>query len=656
MPIHLDCPHERGDLLDWHDASIWPGSLIPTSGDVTLPPNASVIIRSSITGINGTITVPATSELIIGEDTVNGIEIDASGIEVLGSFIAGSKSCRIEAPITITLHGSRPVDADRNINGTSLTAIPTYKGISVRGGTLNLHGKRYSKTWVRLAETIRPGDDTAHLQHPVNWEVGQQVVLVSTAMRDDRAWHQNEVRIITAIVADPGGVGSIITFDEPCWNTHIANEYYQGEVGLLSRTIVIQGSETDSQDSDDVDDGTYEDSERRYTVHQVRSAPNPIKNLRGFGGHIMIWADGKGFVEGVELYRMGQTNFLGRYPIHYHRLGNSCDGCYFRDSSIHKSFYRCISIHATHNLTVAENVGYDITGYCYYLEDGVEEDNTLSFNLGAHIHYLGQAPFGGGQQVTGCGSPGVDCSGLDEQSKDRILPADSTASAFYITNIHNDIVGNVASGGWAGFAFPILPFPIGASYTDSFRPSSVTAKSLDGNTAHSTGWWWGSAAAFYFGGHLYYENGLLQYDPGRGATSSNRNRRRPCLVDKCATTGSCDSWCTDDEQAWIRMTNTKTYQTAGIGLNSWSGSMEVIGIEAHDVGLSLAALEPGFWIDSLVATCRTGEVLAMPKPDARGVRGKCLAKTEFKCFSQKHYLLYSFALNLLFSFAFPYPL
>lgn len=104
------------------------------------------------------------------------------------------------------------------------------------------------------------------------------------------------------------------------------------------------------------------------------------------------------------------------------------------------------------------------------------------------------------------------------------------------------------------------------------------------------------------------------------------------------------------------MTNTKTYQTAGIGLNSWSGSMEVIGIEAHDVGLSLAALEPGFWIDSLVATCRTGEVLAMPKPDARGVRGKCLAKTEFKCFSQKHYLLYSFALNLLFSFAFPYPL
>ena len=70
------------------------------------------------------------------------------------------------------------------------------------------------------------------------------------------------------------------------------------------------------------------------------------------------------------------------------------------------------------------------------------------------------------------------------------------------------------------------------------------------------------------------------------------------------------------------MTNTKAYQTAGVGLNSWSGRMEIVGIEAHDVGLSLEALEPGFWIDSLVATCRTGEVLAMPIAAAWNVRGE----------------------------------
>ena len=31
-----------------------------------------------------------------------------------------------------------------------------------------------------------------------------------------------------------------------------------------------------------------------------------------------------------------------------------------------------------------------VTGHCYYLEDGVEEFNTLSYNLAAHIHFMGE--------------------------------------------------------------------------------------------------------------------------------------------------------------------------------------------------------------------------------------------------------------------------
>jgi hypothetical protein len=54
-------------------------------------------------------------------------------------------------------------------------------------------------------------------------------------------------------------------------------------------------------------------------------------------------------------------------------------------------------------------------------------------------------------------------------------PADVTASAFYITNIQNYVIGNAASGGWAGFAFPILHEPIGAHRNlVNIRPSSVT--------------------------------------------------------------------------------------------------------------------------------------------------------------------------------------
>ena len=300
------CPHEQGDLQNWHNASTWDGTIPRAGDDVTLPAGVSVLIDQSVSGILGTVIIPATSYLIFGE-SIDGIEINASGFDVRGNLVAGSETCRIETSITITLHGSRPGDND--INGSHATAIPTYKGIAVSGGTLSLHGKRYYNTWTRLAKAVRPGDSIVHTQNPVNWEDGQEVVIVTTAFRDDRAWHQNEVRSIVSIEADSGGVGSILALDEPLEFTHLANPSYQGEIGLLSRTIVVQGSDADSQPVYDIDDGQYQSSR---SVMGTTIAPNPSKNLLGFGGHIMIKEGGFGFVEGVELYQMGQTNFLGR--------------------------------------------------------------------------------------------------------------------------------------------------------------------------------------------------------------------------------------------------------------------------------------------------------------------------------------------------------
>jgi hypothetical protein len=120
-----------------------------------------------------------------------------------------------------------------------------------------------------------------------------------------------------------------------------------------------------------------------------------------------------------------------------------------KDSSFYRSFYRCISIHGTNGVTVSENVAYDVTGYCYYLEDGVEEENTLSFNLAAFIHAIGpETPSGAAQQTN------------VYQKNDRLtLPADVTAAGFYITNIHNNIIGNSASG---------------VSASIDFRPAVVT--------------------------------------------------------------------------------------------------------------------------------------------------------------------------------------
>ena len=172
----------------------------------------------------------------------------------------------------------------------------------------------------------------------------------------------------------------------------------------------------------------------KYHLQSFTTQPCEDKELTGFGGHIVVRNGGKGYVEGTELYRMGQTNVLGRYPMHFHLLGE-CPECYLRDSSIHRSFFRCISIHGTNATTVTENVAYDVRGYCYYLEDGVEERNTISYNLAAHIHMIGPIPWGSGQTTD-----------TFTESNRLTLPADVTASGFYITNVHNNIIGNAASG------------------------------------------------------------------------------------------------------------------------------------------------------------------------------------------------------------------
>ena len=41
-----------------------------------------------------------------------------------------------------------------------------------------------------------------------------------------------------------------------------------------------------------------------------------------------------------------------------------------------------------------------------------------------------------------------------------------------------------------------------------------------------------------------------------------------------------------------------------VGLNSWSGEMEIVGFESHDNGLSMESLASWFYIEKLLAVCR----------------------------------------------------
>ena len=557
-----------------------------------------LLTQSPLAGTYANIHVPASSELIFGEHASPSgqVSLDTTGILVEGALRAGSATCRLQTSIIITLHGSRPATPD------SATLPATFKGIVVTG-TIELHGKRLERTWSRLALPATPGSTQLYLQHVVDWTVGQQIVLTTTALKDSRDWHQNEVFSLTNVESGPNGVGTLLTLSSPVLHAHAAFDAYQAEVGVLTRSIVVQGSAADSEPSD----ASPVECSWAHSILGSQSIPCPNSYLTGFGGHLRAAGTLATLrVDGVEFYRMGQTNVLGRYPVHMHLMGEAGGmRSYVRSCSIHRSFYRCVSVHGTSKAVISSNVAYDAIGHCFYLEDGVEEENIIEYNLAAYVHFLGYPARSSNQFI-----------GDVPQTPSLLLPADVTASGFYITNPYNRIVGNAASGGWAGFSFPGLRAALKDHRGVAMSPDARPLLEFDGNTAHSTGFWWHLAGAIYFGGdlqHVSSESDELVYNPGR-ITSG----RDTCLLEPRTTGYNGGDYggkrCRPDSVAWTKMTNTKVFLVRGAGLTHWGKRSEIVSFEAHDVG-RVANIFGQVLLDKALVRCRTGHELRVPCTD-----------------------------------------
>ncbi len=397
-----DCPYDDTDVVHWSNV------LNPKAyEDVELPKGKKVLIsRCSVDQPLGQIKIPPNSQLIFADQPIH---LNVTGIEVLGKLKIGSEKCRLRSWQSITLRGSRPED---NVKG----AEPQKKGIYVKGGTLDIHSVEYYHTWSRLAVTAKPGDTYLLIQDQVNWDIGSRFFLTGTQLKDSRDWHQNEIFTVTAVKKATGLPGETyaLYLDHPVEFTHFGGDAYQAEVGLLTRRFKIQGSEFDSEPTDKQKIGC--------TSNKYASFPCPESYLTGYGGHVMMETpQAVGRVEGVEFYRMGQTNFEGRYPIHWHLVQDAGEGQYVRDSSFHRSFYKCVTIHGTNKVLASRNTAYDVIGHCLYLEDGVEEENEIEYNLHAFVHPIGMPPGNGG---TGQNLPQI------QSSKDLTTASDSAEIKF----------------------------------------------------------------------------------------------------------------------------------------------------------------------------------------------------------------------------------
>lgn len=491
----------------WSNPATWGGNPPGAQEDVNIPAGITVTLDANVEC--GGIIVSGVLEVERANRTLLCDYLVVQGED--SRFQVGTSEDRFLQNFTLTLKG---------LPGKTASMMGAKVLGAHNGGTVSIHG-RDRVEWTHLDAHAAAGATSLTLIEPVDWEVGDSILVTSTRLD----WNEAETRTITGLSADrrtfffaealayPHSGGTITktrASDGKSWTVNL-----RAEVGLLSRNVKIQGdvaSETD-----------------------------------GFGGHIMIMdmggqccaTSGRAYIEGVELYRMGQKSLIGRYPMHWHMVAEAGAGQYFKDSVVHRSFNRAITIHGTESTLVENNFCYDHIGHGLFLEDGSERFNIIRRNV-----VLGTKRPAPGEEI------------LDTDNQFDTVQNRSPAS-YWITNPNNILIDNVAAGTpgtgfW--FAFPQRPLNLSRDHPRfvDLEPYKEPLGEFRGNTAHSCGLGldindqisandtlvingeWANDGPFYFDDTTWYSNDIAIY-AGIGGRRQNVVYRNNVFSDNITT-------------------------------------------------------------------------------------------------------------------------
>ncbi|XP_041664378.1 fibrocystin-L-like [Cheilinus undulatus] len=455
------------DKADFFYIDVWSSKY--TWGGLPPPERGSFVVITKGQKILLDISTPVVKMLLIQGGTLvfdeADIELQAENILITdgGQLQVGQEGAPFQHKAIITLHG--------NLRSPEL---PVYgsKTLAVREGVLDLHGIPVPVPWTHLAQTANEGSNTLILKKAVTWKAGDEIVIASTGHRHSQK--ENEKRKIASVSAD----GKTLTLDRPLEYTHLGvtvelpdGTQFEGraEVGLLTRNVVVRGS-VDEAWQDEIKacpDGFNTGEFSTQTCFQGKFGEETGSDE--FGGCIMIHSStgntqtnqiAKGRIEYVEVTYAGQAFRLGRYPIHWHLMGDMAYSSYVRGCAIHRTFNRAVTIHNTHRLLVEHNVIFDIMGGAFFIEDGIETENILQYNLAVFV----------------------------KQSM-SLLNDDVTPAAYWVTNPNNIIRNNAAAGGTHfGFWYRMHEHPDGPSFDRNICQKKVPLGEFSNNTVHSQGW------------------------------------------------------------------------------------------------------------------------------------------------------------------------
>lgn len=380
-------------LSAWNDPATWGGSVPVAGADVVIPAGKKVLLNVDAPQLN---TLTVNGELHFADRPTT---LRSKAIIVYGAMYVGTETAPLNSNVTIVLEGeTAPV-----VRTIATIDVGSNVMVAANGGKIEMHGKDSGIMKTKLAQTANAGATSITLMDAVSWQPGDKIVLSSTVTD----WKKFDEATVASRSAD----GKTITLTGPLTYQHSStvtsftsgsetrSVEERGDVGLLTKNIKVTGASNASTTK--------------------------------FSSHTIVLANSIMKVNNVEFAYMGQENVLGKYPIHYHLVGDA-SGSYAKNTSIHHSFNRFFTVHRTNNLNIDGGVWHDSIGHGFMFEDGVEVNNRLNNILAMTIHI---PPAG-----------------------KRLRISDAVASEFWVTHPTNDLTNIIAAGGagsgvWYDFNF-----------------------------------------------------------------------------------------------------------------------------------------------------------------------------------------------------------
>ncbi len=298
----------------------------------------------------------------------SGSQCQDSGPSHTGAF---KKGIDVTNGATLELYGAKGIPQD---GGVSWTTLASPAGSSVPGAKVPPTG-------------LKTLDLTADVtQGAEGWQPGDWIVVATTTFNPE----ETEFVQIASVASNSPSPGSTIRLKQPLKYYHFGspapstgasaacadrlgnpgpNSYCDGasknygvderaEVGLISRDIELIAQ-----------------------TPPPSSAPPPATTSEHWGGEIKIH---QGFtqvaIQGVRLSKFGKDQ-LGSYPIHFHRAGNiatSSQPALINADSVDHSYNKCVTVHATSNLTISNLVCARIVGHIFYEELNSAGNNNIA--------------------------------------------------------------------------------------------------------------------------------------------------------------------------------------------------------------------------------------------------------------------------------------